>query len=585
MNSVAPACTRADTSDTQTAAVTDVAAKILIVDDDRQMCDALARVLSLRGYRCKRAHDGAEALQMLDQSSFDLAFVDVVMPGIRGPELIPLLCAKQPNLQVIMMSGSGSVEAAVRSLQSGAMDYIEKPVSTPVLLRAVERAARNVELGRTTALYKSSQTIFDAQHFEHLPEAIVNVAMQVMSADRVSLLLPSMDGRLCVAHAYGLDAEVQNNVRITIGEGIAGRVAASGKPTIINGTASEMAQFADAVSRSQVKSSIIYPLVSGSRLVGVLTFNRLTDDRPYKRSDLDQASVLASQVMLALENLRLARQTAINEKLAAVGQLAAGIAHEINTPIQFVGDGLHFLGSALEDLTKLVSAYQNALTAWKRGQDASALVAEVDALEQEVDVDDLFAEVPKALRQTGEGIERVVSIVRSIKAFGRPDADTKEPTDIVKLVEATLTVARGEYKYIADVETHFEDLPLVLAHPGEIGQVVLNIVVNAAHAIADRLKAERSSERGKITIRGRVDDVSVVLGITDTGGGIPKELRQKIFDPFFTTKPVGRGTGLGLSIARGIIVDKHGGELTVESEVGVGSSFFIRLPLSGAADG
>lgn len=578
MKSEAPARTRPDTP---APAVADHAAKIVIIDDDRQMCDALTRILSLKGYQCRRAHDGDQALQMLDESSFDVALVDVVMPGVRGPELIPLLCAKQPSLQVIMMSGSGTIETAVRSLQSGAMDYMEKPVSTPVLLRAVERAVRNVELGRTTALYKSSQTIFDAQHFEHLPEAIVNVAMQVMSADRVSLLLPAMDGRLCVAHAYGLDAEVQNNARIAIGEGIAGRVAASGKPTIINGTASKMAQFADAVSRSQVKSSIIYPLVSGSRLVGVLTFNRLTDDRPYNRTDLDQASVLASQVMLALENLRLARQTAINEKLAAVGQLAAGIAHEINTPIQFVGDGLHFLGSALEDLTKLVSAYQKVAAAWRDGSDPSALLAEIDALEEEVDVADLFDEVPKALGQTSEGIERVVSIVRSIKAFGRPDANTKEPTDIAKLVDVTLTVARGEYKYVADVETHFEELPPVPAHPGEIGQVILNIVVNAAHAITDSLKSKGSSERGKITIRGWVDGPCVVLGIADTGCGIPKHLRQKIFDPFFTTKAVGRGTGLGLSIARGIIVEKHGGELSVESEEGVGSRFLIRLPLSG----
>ncbi|HVW25336.1 MAG TPA: response regulator [Polyangiaceae bacterium] len=577
MDNQSTACGRSDSRSSAGSS-----AKILVVDDDPHMREALARVLLLKGHETTAARDGDEALQMLDGSLFDVALVDVVMPGILGPELIPLLCAKQPSLQVIMMSGSSTIETAVRSLQSGAMDFIEKPIATQVVLRAVERALRNVELGKAAALYKSSQTIFDAQHFEHLPEAIVNVAMQVMSADRASLLLPAMDGNLYVAHAYGLDAEVQNNARIAMGEGIAGRVAASGKPTIINGSASAMSQFVDAIAREQVKSSIIYPLVSGSRLVGVLTFNRLSNDRPYRRADIDQASVLASQVMLALENLRLARQTAISEKLAAVGQLAAGIAHEINTPIQFVGDGLHFLGSALEDLTKLVTVYKRAASEWRSGQDASATLREADALEEEVDVADLCEEVPRALKQTTEGIARVASIVRSIKAFGRPDANTKEPTDIAKLVDATLTVARGEYKYIADVETHFEELPLVLAHPGELGQVVLNIVVNAAHAIADALKAKSSSDRGKITIRGWADGDFVVLSIADTGSGIPKEIQAKIFDPFFTTKPVGRGTGLGLSIARGIVVDKHGGDLTVESEVGVGSRFLIRLRVSGA---
>jgi signal transduction histidine kinase/FixJ family two-component response regulator len=553
-------------------------ARILVVDDDVHLAATLIRLLTHEGYEVVRAANGSEALELLDGGPFDAALVDVVMPGIKGPELLPLAIAKQPSLQIIMMSGSGTIDVAVRTLRGGATDFIEKPVDRARLLRAVQRAVATSQLDSTTALYRSSQTIFDAQHFERLPEAIVNVALQVMAADTASLLLPGTDGRLYVANTSGRGAEVRNDTRITVGEGIAGRVAASGKPTIINGSASEVSDSSGAAPHTHVESSIVYPLMSGSRLVGIITFDRLTKAQPYIQRDIEQASVLASQVLLALENLRLSRQTAISEKLAAIGQLAAGIAHELNTPIQFVGDGLHFLGDSLGALLSLVAAYQRLAKECESRLGRTDAFAEVEALEAEIDVLDLRQEIPKALQQTGDGIARVTSIVRSIKTFGRPDSADKEPTDLIKLVEATLTVARGEYKYFADAETHFGDMPLLPAHRGELGQVLLNLIVNASHAIADKAAAESSPLRGKITVRGWCTDTDVFLSIEDTGSGIPAEIQQKIFEPFFTTKRVGRGTGLGLSIARGIVVDKHGGELTVKSELGVGTCFSIRIP-------
>jgi two-component system NtrC family sensor kinase len=558
-------------------------ARVLIVDDDVDLRNGLIAMLERGGYLPADAANAVEALRLLDEREFDVAMVDVKMPELEGPDLVPLLHAKQPRLQIIMMTGEVSVEVTVRSLRAGTFDFIEKPFRAISVLGAVSRAVAARQLDRTAALYLSSRTIFDAQNFDRLPQAIVNVAMQVMAADTASLLLPSADGKLYVAHAYGLDAEVQNTTRITLGQGVAGRVAASGKPTIINGLASERAEFSDSAARHHVKSSIVYPLVSGSRLVGMLTFNRLTEERPFQQVDLEQAAVLASQVMLALENLRLARQTAISERLAAVGQLAAGVAHEINTPVQFVGDGLHFLGEALDGLMNLVGRYEALAEACRGKVDLPGLFGEIESVRDEIDLDDLRKEVPRALQRTKEGISRVTSIVRSIKAFGRPDSTAKEPTDFRKLIEATLTVTRGEYKYVADVETDIGELPLVVAHPGELSQVLLNLVVNAAHAIADKAKGAPSGERGKIAVRAHLDGGEVVLSVSDTGCGIPPELRQKIFDPFFTTKAVGRGTGLGLSIARGIVVDKHGGQLTLESEVGRGTSFVIRLPLNASS--
>jgi signal transduction histidine kinase/DNA-binding response OmpR family regulator len=558
--------------------------RVLLVDDDVDFSATVLRALSKSGRLATRAANADEALAALDRADFDIALVDVHLPGIEGPELIPLMRSRRRGLQIIVITGRGSVDLAVRSLRAGAFDFLEKPFGISTLDRAMIRALEHRNALDTTALYRVSQTIFGIQHFDRLPEAIVKIAMQVMAADAVSLLLPGMDGKLLVAHAYGLEVEVQKRTRITIGEGIAGRIAETGVPTVINGSASDRAEFAGSTARTRIKSSIVYPIKTSSRLVGMLTFNRLTNDRPYDANDLENASVLASQVMLALENLRLSQQTAVSEKLAAVGQLAAGIAHEINTPIQFVGDGVRFLGAALDDLSALVRMYEDLVNRNRERLQSDPLLADIDARIADVDVDDLRVEVPKAMARTTEGLGRVAAIVRSVKNFGRPDTSSKEPTDVAKLVEATLTVARGEYKYVADVETSIGELPLIMAHAGELSQVLLNLVVNAAHAIADKSRATGDPTRGKIDITARAEHDSIVLVVSDTGCGIPEDVQMKVFDPFFTTKEIGRGTGLGLSIVRGIVVDKHQGHISLESEIGRGTRFTIRLPVDSAGN-
>jgi signal transduction histidine kinase len=197
------------------------------------------------------------------------------------------------------------------------------------------------------------------------------------------------------------------------------------------------------------------------------------------------------------------------------------------------------------------------------------------------DLEYLAEEVPKALAQSMDGIERIATIVRAMKEFAHPGGDEKALEDLNKAIETTVEVSRNEWKYVADVTTDLAaDLPLVCCLLGPINQVVLNIVVNAAHAIGDVVKA--TGQKGRITITTRPDGDWVEIRIADTGGGIPDAIRQKIFDPFFTTKPVGKGTGQGLAIARSVVVDKHGGTITVESQVGRGTTFILRLPVKPA---
>jgi len=267
------------------------------------------------------------------------------------------------------------------------------------------------------------------------------------------------------------------------------------------------------------------------------------------------------------------------QKLEAIGQLAAGIAHEINTPIQYIGDNTRFIRDAVGDLTKLLANHEQLFLACRQLTVNTELLAQVESARQAADLDYIVAEIPKALQQSLEGVERVATIVRAMKEFSHPGTGQKSAVDLNHSVESTITVARNEWKYVAEVVTHFDPkLPPVPCLAGEFNQVILNLIINATHAIADVI-GDGSKGKGTITITTRQDKDWVEIRIQDTGSGIPEKIRNRIFEPFFTTKGVGRGTGQGLAISRSVIVDKHGGTISFETEAGKGTTFIIRLPI------
>lgn len=271
-------------------------------------------------------------------------------------------------------------------------------------------------------------------------------------------------------------------------------------------------------------------------------------------------------------------QLQLSQKMQAIGELAAGIAHEVNTPLQYVGDNIRFLDTSFGDLIRLIDHYRAFVEAHAvEGRDTEAvrqLAAKVEAL----DLDFMIDEVPQALAQSLEGIGRASAIVKAMRSFAHPGGE-RELIDINSCLENTLTVSRNEWKYVADVETDLDaQLPLVECYH-EINQVFLNIFVNAAHAIAD--KSDHADEgKGRITVRTLLQGDWVQIEIGDTGAGIPKAVQQRIFEPFFTTKAVGKGTGQGLAIVHNIVVEKHGGTIELNSEPGIGTTFTIRLPLN-----
>ena len=292
----------------------------------------------------------------------------------------------------------------------------------------------------------------------------------------------------------------------------------------------------------------------------------------------DRAGVITNYVSVArdvTEQAELEQQLAQAQKLESIGQLAAGIAHEINTPIQYVGDNTRFVKDAFDDVGVLFGKLKEFQTS-SAGSVTNEVLSEALAA---ADVEYLQEEVPRALEQTLEGIGRVANIVRAMKEFSHPAQD-KTSVDLNAAIQSTLTVATNEWKYVADLQTDFDaSLPLVVCLPGEFNQVILNMIVNASHAISDAL-GEASEEKGVITITTRNTDNWAEITISDSGSGMPEEVKARIFDPFYTTKEVGKGTGQGLAIAHDVVVSKHGGKIDVESKPGRGTTFTIRLPIN-----
>lgn len=265
------------------------------------------------------------------------------------------------------------------------------------------------------------------------------------------------------------------------------------------------------------------------------------------------------------------------QKLEAMGTLAGGIAHEINTPAQFVTTNLDFLIESFPDLTDFITYCMSV--ADTDSDDFDQMKEKLSQMQDEKDIDYLLEEFPLALQQSQEGVSQISRIVRSMKQFAHPGEEGKSHANLNESLQNTATVCRNEWKYVADLLFHLdENLPLVPCLQSEMNQVFLNIIVNGAHAIESNRKDEE--EKGTITITTRTIDDFVEILISDTGGGIPENIGQRVFDPFFTTKEVGRGTGQGLAIAHRIVTEKHGGELYFESEEGVGTTFHIRLPLN-----
>jgi len=297
----------------------------------------------------------------------------------------------------------------------------------------------------------------------------------------------------------------------------------------------------------------------------------------YLGKPFDQ-SELRARLMVGTRMVHLHQQISQMQKLESIGQLAAGIAHEINTPAQFVSDNLRFACDGMRGLAQAFDAYRAVALAARAADFASELVQKAEEAAESHEVDYMLEELQPCLKQSLDGITRIAEIVRAMKSFSHPGVSTRKQIDINEAIESTVTVARHEWKHVATLALELDpNLPQVPCFPGELNQVLLNVLVNAAHAVHD-VHGE-NPQRGALSIASLQRDGHVLVSIRDNGGGIPEAIRERVFDPFFTTKEVGRGTGQGLSIAYDVVTRKHGGRIWFESQEGEGTTFWLQFPL------
>jgi signal transduction histidine kinase len=270
-------------------------------------------------------------------------------------------------------------------------------------------------------------------------------------------------------------------------------------------------------------------------------------------------------------------------KMEAIGELAAGIAHEINTPTQFIGDNIRFFQESFKKLSPVLLKCAEYTKALKEGENPAALLEELDKLISSFKLEYFVREIPNAVEQSLEGNRRVAEIVSAMKELTHPSMEDMMAIDINNAIKSTISVARNEWKYVAEIETEFDqNLPKVLCLPGQFNQAMLNLIVNAGHAIKEKHRlTEEENKLGNIKITTKKMGRWVEIQIQDTGTGIPKDIWTRIYDPFFTTKDVGKGTGQGLASVHFIVVEKHHGAIEFKTQDGVGTTFTIRLPIDG----
>jgi PAS domain S-box-containing protein len=290
-------------------------------------------------------------------------------------------------------------------------------------------------------------------------------------------------------------------------------------------------------------------------------------------------SKLAEQERQATE-----AQSSLSQKLESVGRLASGVAHEINTPMQFITDNTQFLRRAVTSLTDVLVAYRAVNETVASGNKPDETLALARAAEETNEMEYLLSEIPRTFDETMSGLQRVTHIIKSLKEFSHPNTTAKHAADLNKAINTTIAVSRHEWKYVAEVVTELDpDLPMIPLCIDEMNQVMLNLIVNAAHAIGDAIKV-RGEAKGTITLRTKVDGESVLVEVQDNGTGIPESAQSHIFEPFFTTKGVGKGTGQGLAIIRTIVVKNHGGTIHFTTTPGKGTTFHIHLPMPVAGE-
>jgi len=513
-------------------------AKILVIDDEAGMRDILSFELGSRGYEVVAVEDGNKGIEKAKHEKFDIAIIDIKLPGMDGITVLENIKNINPETEVIMSTGYGTMETVIESLRKGASDYINKPFYLAEVSASVEKALEKQQLRGMVALYEISKVLFSTIKLEDLLEIIISSTMKILKADDASLMLFDKEGKLYIALSHRLNEQIQRNVKLSI-KGVADWVIKNKQPLLLIDGLKNDPRFSDIKSQKEIKSSIVFPLISKRNMLGVLNINRLKIIDNFTKNDLQKANVFVSLVILAMENASLYKnlretQTQLiqSEKMSGLGQLSGGVAHELNNP-----------------LTNVLGTAQVLLT--------------------EVPVDNPWHDDIKTIENSAL---RCRKIINSLLGFAHEGGVSFESADLNSMINNVLTLFEHqmELKNVRIIKNYEKELPSLDVNVSEMEQVFFNIILNAGQSMP---------EGGNLTITARLAGDKVEISFADTGIGIKKENLRKVLDPFFTTKQVGKGTGLGLSVSYGIVT-QHNGTIGVQSEgENKGAIFTVTLPV------
>ncbi len=525
--------------------------KALIADDDVIIQQVLKSVMQMLDLEPIIVQNGLEVLRELNKPNPPmLVTLDWNMPGMNGIDACKAIRIQHPTIPfyLIIVTAKGDKDSLVKALEAGASDFIRKPFDVSELRGRLISGMRLIEMQhRIENQFKANEQL------------IASINSILISVNEDNLV---MHWNHVAAEIFGIpedDALNQNFSSLHIDWDWI-KISENVERCILTDEVVQMKDFEyiDPEEREHFLNISINPYVGSSiNKRGFLII----------ASDVTEQKFIESQLMHS-------------QKLESIGQLAAGIAHEINTPVQFVTDNTEFLKESIETISKILITCEKALSSCSEKNESNEQYEELQAMKEEADSEFLLEEIPYALEQNLEGLQKISTIVKAMKEFSFPTQANMVPVDLAEAIRNTSIVARNEWKYVSELELDFdENLPAVYCHPGELNQVFLNLIINSAHSIQEKLGDNRQ-EMGRITISTRKDGDIAEIRFSDTGNGIPLKVQNRIFDPFFTTKDVGKGTGQGLFISHSVIVDKHKGSISFETRQGEGTTFTIRIPIA-----
>lgn len=552
--------------------------KILVVDDEKDVTETLLHSLTRRGYEVETANTGEDGIKKAQKSKFDIVLLDIKLPGIEGIEVLEEIKKIDPEVEVIMITGHGSIDTAIDTMKKGAYDYVEKPFNSEKIAILMEKALEKHRLTETVALYEISKAIFSTIEMDGLLKIIVDLAMKTLRADDASIMLFDESGKLFIAISYGLDEQVKKETRLALGERIAGWVAESNQPIIlINGLTNDT-RFSDIRGREDIKSAMVIPLIKKDKVLGILSVNRIKLSENFTKVDLYKSNIFVSLVSLALDNANLYNNLlkVQNELRLAKENLEIKVK-ERTLELTQTNDNLNRVTEELKFANKAKSEFLANMSHELRTPLNSIIgFAEILFDENIGSFNDKQKEFLNYILVSGKHLHTLINEVLDLAKVEAGKMDLALSVFPLKSLIENVTILIKEMAIKKNITISLEiseNIGYVEADERKTKQILFNLLSNAV---------KFTLAHGKIGIRARKNDSEIEVAVWDTGVGIASEDLGRMFEYFHRIDtPYSRaveGSGLGLAYSKRL-VELHGGTIRIESEgLNKGTTVKFTLP-------